>query len=159
SIDLGTLVIKEQEEDSSQSTTENESLSKKPAFMRQPARTMTKPIKIENPEEFNIIMAANYEARLKKIRANKITQFETSRLHSLPHLAILINAVIAATEFVHHATLLHLDIKPDNIVYDPETGLAKLTDFGGSLISDKAGIDADPTRGSPMFLEPEQEAA
>lgn len=67
--------------------------------------------------------------------------------HKLKLTAQLIEAVAG----MHQRGLLHLDIKPDNVLVGPEGGV-RLADFGTSLHSDSATASL---RGTYPFLAPE----
>lgn len=52
--------------------------------------------------------------------------------------------------------LVHADIKPENVMYDPKTGVAKWIDFGLMCSTDKYVDGAcDTTRGTPTYIAPE----
>jgi eukaryotic-like serine/threonine-protein kinase len=67
--------------------------------------------------------------------------------HKLKLTAQLIEAVAA----MHQRGILHLDLKPDNVLIGPEGGV-RVTDFGTSLRTDSAVASL---RGTFPFLAPE----
>ena len=50
--------------------------------------------------------------------------------------ATIIRQIADAVHAAHNAGIIHRDLKPDNVMYDPETRLAKLLDFGIAADSD-----------------------
>ncbi|MFO1462334.1 MAG: protein kinase [bacterium] len=71
----------------------------------------------------------------------------------------LIVQVLAALDFLHRRGILHLDLKPSNIlVSDPDRSGAlrvKLIDFGGSEWRRRGQAEAGETMGTPPFVAPE----
>ncbi|WP_394550716.1 serine/threonine-protein kinase [Agromyces sp. MMS24-JH15] len=67
-----------------------------------------------------------------------------------------------ALAYVHARSVMHLDVKPDNILLDDEpalgyTVLAKLADFGVARIVDATELVGDgPVVGTAAYLSPEQ---
>lgn len=60
---------------------------------------------------------------------------------------------------LHHAHLqqvVHRDIKPGNIMFDPQTGQVKVTDFGIARITDASRTKTGMVLGTPSFMSPEQ---
>jgi predicted ATPase/class 3 adenylate cyclase len=59
-----------------------------------------------------------------------------------------------AVQGLHGASLAHLDINPDNVLYNPESGALRLCDLSASL---KLGDGSKPTsfRGTPAYASPE----
>lgn len=83
------------------------------------------------------------------------------------HAATLIETIALAVAAIHQQGLLHLDLKPSNILLDGPPGAdwdalsPVLTDFGIALDASQAGADPGATvtqgpRGTPAFMAPEQ---
>ncbi|MCL1846383.1 MAG: serine/threonine protein kinase [Coriobacteriia bacterium] len=79
---------------------------------------------------------------------------ESPQLLSLDVIATIIGDVAAALEYAHENQVLHLDIKPDNILIDHQ-GHSKVSDFGLSQLSGTAGF-AEPQGGTLGYMPPEQ---
>ncbi len=61
-----------------------------------------------------------------------------------------------ALHYAHQNNVVHRDIKPANIMYDPETGVLKLTDFGVARITDSSKTKTGVLMGTPSYMSPEQ---
>lgn len=66
----------------------------------------------------------------------------------------ILQDIAAALSFAHENGMLHLDIKPANIMID-HTGTPKLTDFGMATLASLAGF-ADARGGTIGYMPPEQ---
>jgi len=77
-------------------------------------------------------------------------------------LIIIMDNLLNGLKYLHQHGVLHRDIKPANIIFNPETGQAKIIDFGMSCRT--AEFDSTPTNlnclkakvGSPIYTSPEK---
>lgn len=68
----------------------------------------------------------------------------------------LIAQVAEALAYAHQQNIVHRDIKPGNIIYNPDTGQAKVADFGIARIIDDSKTKTGDILGSPIYMSPEQ---
>lgn len=61
-----------------------------------------------------------------------------------------------ALDYAHSQKVVHRDIKPSNLMYDPETKIAKITDFGIARITDSSKTRTGTVLGTPNYMSPEQ---
>ncbi|MDR1421813.1 MAG: serine/threonine protein kinase [Coriobacteriales bacterium] len=79
---------------------------------------------------------------------------ESPELLSLDIIASLATGISDALAYAHENQVLHLDIKPDNILISPK-GHVKVTDFGLAQLSGVAGF-SEPQGGTIGYMPPEQ---
>ncbi|MBW4935903.1 serine/threonine-protein kinase [Marinobacter sp. F4206] len=78
------------------------------------------------------------------------------RLLPLPTVLDIIAQVADALAYAHSQKIVHRDIKPGNIIYNPDDGAIKITDFGIAKISDDSRTRTGSVMGSPLYMSPEQ---
>jgi serine/threonine-protein kinase len=66
--------------------------------------------------------------------------------------------VADALAYAHSRNVVHRDIKPGNIIYDRDSGIAKITDFGVARLLDSSGTRTGTVLGTPSYMSPEQVA-
>jgi len=102
-------------------------------------------IKVINFEEFNQRRAIIFE----DFKGEPIKNFISNNGFSIGeflHLAIQIAGVLGQ---IHNTNIIHKDISPSNILFDPKTGKIKIIDFGSSTsLSHEI-----PSMLAPNFLE------
>jgi len=103
------------------------------------------------PIEYLSTTLENTQATLLKLSPKDREQ--QIREEILPHIC-------HGIEECHEAGLLHLDIKPSNILYDVENGNYKVTDFGISRVLDENEGRATTSivEGTMAYMAPEQMA-
>lgn len=68
----------------------------------------------------------------------------------------VIMKVADALDYAHGQKVVHRDIKPANIIYDKNTGVLKVTDFGVACLTDTSKTKTGTILGSPSYMSPEQ---
>ena len=76
------------------------------------------------------------------------------RMLTLDEVASVVQNVGKALQHAHTSHVLHLDVKPDNILIDT-SGLSKVTDFGIGRLARAAGF-GQATAGTIGYMPPEQ---
>ncbi len=61
-----------------------------------------------------------------------------------------------ALHYAHRQNVVHRDIKPVNIMFEPNSGTIKVTDFGIARITDSSKTKTGIVLGTPSYMSPEQ---
>jgi len=92
---------------------------------------------------------------MEYIEGNDLSDYVSKISGPLPlyNIALLMNEVLSALQYVHKKDLVHLDIKPSNIMLTNDDRV-KLIDFG--IAHDKTAGNLKNIMGSPSYMSPEQ---
>lgn len=78
------------------------------------------------------------------------------RLLPLTKVLEVVAVVAEALAYAHSQKVVHRDIKPGNIIFNPDSGRIKITDFGIAKIADDSRTRTGSVMGSPLYMSPEQ---
>jgi len=96
---------------------------------------------------------------MEYVEGKPIDQYCDERNYSLTERLRLFHAVCAAVDYAHSRAIVHLDLKPSNILVTAD-GVPKLLDFGVAKRLEELGESAGPVqtqiRFTPAFAAPEQ---
>ena len=68
----------------------------------------------------------------------------------------IVARVAEALGYAHKQNVVHRDVKPANIMYEPQTDVVKVTDFGIARITDASKTKTGMVLGTPSYMSPEQ---
>jgi serine/threonine-protein kinase len=68
----------------------------------------------------------------------------------------IIARVADALGYAHKQNVVHRDVKPANVMYEPGSDVLKVTDFGIARITDSSKTKTGMVLGTPSYMSPEQ---
>ena len=74
----------------------------------------------------------------------------------LPKAISIVARVADALAYAHGHNVVHRDVKPANVMYEPESDQVKVTDFGIARITDSSKTKTGMVLGTPSYMSPEQ---
>lgn len=79
-----------------------------------------------------------------------------AQLLPVPQVLDIVARVAEALAYAHTQNVVHRDVKPANIMYEPQSDMVKVTDFGIARITDASKTRTGLVLGTPSFMSPEQ---
>ncbi|HTQ74797.1 MAG TPA: serine/threonine-protein kinase [Burkholderiales bacterium] len=74
----------------------------------------------------------------------------------LDKVVSIVARVADALGYAHKHNVVHRDVKPANVMYEPENDVVKVTDFGIARITDSSKTKTGMVLGTPSYMSPEQ---
>jgi serine/threonine-protein kinase len=68
----------------------------------------------------------------------------------------IVARVAEALGYAHKQNVVHRDVKPANVMYEPQSDTVKVTDFGIARITDSSKTKTGMVLGTPSYMSPEQ---
>jgi len=68
----------------------------------------------------------------------------------------IVARVADALGYAHRQNVVHRDVKPANVMYEPDSDTVKVTDFGIARITDASKTKTGMVLGTPSYMSPEQ---
>ena len=81
---------------------------------------------------------------------------KANNLMPLPKVMDIVARVADALNYAHQNHVVHRDVKPANFMYEPESDVVKVTDFGIARITDSSKTKTGMVLGTPSYMSPEQ---
>ena len=81
---------------------------------------------------------------------------QPAQLLPLPQVVSVLARVADALAYAHGQKVVHRDVKPANVMYDPDADQVKVTDFGVARLTDSSKTRIGMVLGTPSYMSPEQ---
>jgi eukaryotic-like serine/threonine-protein kinase len=86
-----------------------------------------------------------------------LSEFTASdRLLPPPQVLEILARVADALDYAHAQGIVHRDVKPANLIFDPDTLDTKIMDFGIARLTNSSATRTGIVLGTPSFMSPEQ---
>lgn len=106
-----------------------------------------------------ISMPPEYRLVLEDIEGDSLCHLLLNQEFNLAEILNIALSSIKALHVIHNKEIIHADISPKNIVYNPQTFALQIIDFGYSFFKDKTQLKQRRdiiTSGSLFYMAPEQ---
>ena len=74
----------------------------------------------------------------------------------MPRVVSIVARIADALAYAHQHHVVHRDVKPANVMYEPQSDSVKVTDFGIARITDSSRTKTGMVLGTPSYMSPEQ---
>ncbi|MEM7724992.1 MAG: serine/threonine-protein kinase [Cyanobacteria bacterium P01_A01_bin.45] len=116
----------------------------------------------DNPAIVKAIKLETYDKHLLLVFEDcggiSLNQYLKSTTPSLKLILDIVKTIVEALIYIHSQNIIHKDIKPANIIINPDSKQVKLTDFSIASRLSKEIINNNPNQieGTLAYLSPEQ---
>jgi len=94
---------------------------------------------------------------MELLKGKDLTSYiNPGELLPLPTALSIIARVADALAYAHRNNVIHRDVKPANIMWEPDADSVKVTDFGIARITDLSKTRTGMVLGTPSYMSPEQ---
>jgi serine/threonine protein kinase len=100
-----------------------------------------------------LVQGTTLSAILKKARKQIIS---SKRVLPVKYTLEIIIQVLDALDYAHQHDIIHMDIKPHNILVENHTRRPLISDFGVARVLRGENHDSQTAGGSPLYMAPEQ---
>jgi serine/threonine-protein kinase len=112
--------------------------------------------RLDHPNIVKLIERADHYLVFEYVAGRDLAAILEAGPLSAPEAAAIVRQVLLALDHAHGRGVIHLDVKPDNVLVTPD-GVVKLTDFGIAKGLDLEAITLAGVRlGTPYYMSPEQ---
>ncbi len=115
---------------------------------------VVEPLAFEDDIEYPGIIYADFGG----VALSRVLAAQSERLAewSVAEILDLACNLARILEVIHANSIVHQDVKPANIIFNPETREARMTDFGIAVLSDGGVMPSLRMRGTLAYMAPEQ---
>ncbi len=94
---------------------------------------------------------------MELLKGKDLTPYtKADNLLSIDKVVSIIARVADALGYAHTQNIVHRDVKPANVMYEPESDSVKVADFGIARITDSSKTKTGMVLGTPSYMSPEQ---
>jgi CHASE2 domain-containing sensor protein len=91
------------------------------------------------------------------LKGTDLTRYiKKDKLLPINRVLDLVKRTADGLDYAHSSNVVHRDVKPANIMWDPRTDSMKITDFGIARITDSSKTRTGLVMGTPSYMSPEQ---